>query len=914
MKTKLTLVVCALLSFNLALTQNKFEIEGTVNDGLEPLFGVNIILKDKSLGTTTDELGRFTIEFEGDLPLVMQFSYLGFKTQEVIATSNNYRNLVVVLEQDSYQLDGIVIGASRIKERFLEAPVSIQKVDSRTLKISSAEGVFETLSNLKGVQVVKGSLSGPSLNTRGFANNNNIRFLQHLDGMDVTSPGFGVFANVGGVSPLDISSIEIIPGSASALYGANAFNGIMLIKTKDPFVYQGINANLKHGYSSQDAAGSNPYTNLNLRIAKAFNDKFAIKLDFEMLSAKDWIADDYTLRLRDNNQNIPADITPDLYSPAMGSYDAVNIWGDADAGGFTRALTDGAQLSIGGNPVTWSGGTVSRTGYKESELFDNDISNYRINANLQYKISEDWKLEYLYKYGNQDLIVRHTTSYPYKDFTLQHHKIKLNGNGLTARWYHSGQDAKNTWTTTFLAASIQTQLMSNADWGQRYAEAFLGAINGVPANDGAAARFYADEPMPTPGSSEWLAARDRSLATSTTFPENPGDVIGSRLVEKSSFWHSDLIYNFSDNLIKDNTWEAILGSSYRKYNINSDGAFFNDNRDVPNGFNGDISNSDFGIFGQISKKMANDRLKVSLSGRFNKNTNFDGNFTPQASVVYSLDKDKNHNFRASFQTGVRNPGLQEQYINFLVSPVFVIIGGTNDNLDHYTDEFFGITGDELKDLFRDQLGYDHKGLDPETNTTFDVGYRGLFLNKRLLIDANYYTTTYKKFIERANLTVAIPGGPNKTHAIYSNIKDNVVSQGFGANIEYSLWNNYRTYLNYQWMDFEQKSNDTEHGFIVPAFNTPPNRINLGISKSNIGGGLGFDFALRWVDEYDFISPMGKGFIESFTTMDASLFYKYKGFNFTLAGSNVTKNEYKTVYGGPRVGALYTLGVRWDLDL
>ncbi|WP_074410289.1 TonB-dependent receptor [Aquimarina megaterium] len=914
MKTKNIVVFSALLFTTIVFAQTKIQIKGIVNDGNSPLWGVNVLIKEQNIGTITNDLGQFMLETESEFPIVLEISYLGFNTKEVTVTKDNTQNLSITLDEGAFQLDVIVVGASRHKERFIEAPVSIQKVDAKTLEVSSAEGVFETLSNLKGVQVIKGSLSGPSINTRGFSNNNNIRFLQHLDGMDVTTPGFGVFANIGGVSSLDISSIEIIPGSASALYGANAFNGIMLLKTKDPFIHQGISINLKSGFSSQEESGNNPYTNLNLRAAKAFGDKFAIKVDFELLLASDWIANDYSLRVRNNDPNIPADRNPELYSPSSGSYDAVNIWGDADAGGFTRALTDGTSLTIAGTPTTWNDGTVSRTGYKESELFDNDVSNYRLNTTLQYKISDDWRLEYLYKYGNQDLIVRHTTSYPHRDFTLQHHKVELRGDGLTARWYYSDQEAKNSWTTTFLAASIQTQLLSNQEWGQRYAEAYLGVVNGIAANDGAAARSYADAPMALPGSSEWNEARDRSLATSTTFPQNPGDVIGSRLVEKSSFWHSDLIYNFNETLIKDDTWEAIFGANYRQYNINSDGAFFNDNRDTPNGFKGDITNSDFGVFGQVSKKMLKERLKLSLAARFNKNTNFDGNITPQASAVYSLGEARNHNLRASFQTGVRNPGLQEQYINFLVSPVFVILGGTDDNLDHYTDEFYGITGDDLKTLLRDQLGYDHKGLDPETNTTFDFGYRGLFFNKRLLIDANYYTTTYKKFIERANLSVTVPGGPTKTHAIYANIQDDVVSRGFGVNLEYSLSGNYRTYFNYQWMDFEQKSNTTTNGFVVPAFNTPPNRINLGISKSNRDGGLGFDFALRWVDEYDFISPMGKGFIDSFVTMDASLFYKIKQFNLTLAGSNITKNEYKTVYGGPEVGALYTLGVRWDLGL
>lgn len=902
----LVMLFCSAFSFSQSTASGKVMTEN------EPLYGVNIIEKNTNNGVITDETGNFSLSSDNNYPFTIIITYLGFTTQEIVVTQNNHTNISINLKEDSFQLDGVVIGASRHRERFIEAPVSIQKMDAKAIENSSAEGVFESLSNLKGVQVVKGSLSGPSVNTRGFANGNNLRFLQHLDGMDVTSPGFGVYGNVGGVSALDINGIEIIPGSASALYGANAFNGILLLTTKDPFIHQGVSVNVKTGVSSQEAAGTNSYTNISLRAAKAFNDKFAVKVDFEALFAKDWIANDFTLRNRSNDPTIPADKNPELYSPSSGSYDAVNIWGDGDAGGFTRALRDGAALTVGGNAVTWSGGTVSRTGYKESELFDDEISNYRLNTTFQYKLSDDWKLEYLYKYGSQDLIVRHTTSYPFYDFTLQHHKLQLQGKGLTVRWYHSGQEAKNTWTTTFLAASIQTQLLSNADWGQRYAEAFLGTISGITANDGAAARTYADEVMAAPGSSEWEAAKNKSLSSSTTFPTSPGDVIGSRLIEKSSFWHSDLIYDFNEEIIKDESVEALFGVNYRRYNINSEGSFFNDNRDVSNGYDDDINNSDFGVFGQISKKMANDRLKISLAGRFNKNTNFDGNFTPQASIVYGLDEDKNHNLRASFQTGVRNPGLQEQYINFLVSPVFVILGGLDDNLDHYTDEFYGITGDELKGLFRDQLGYEHKGLEPETNTTFDFGYRGLFLNKKLLIDANYYTTKYKKFIERANLTVAIPGGPNKTHAVYANLEDDVVARGFGANVEYSISGGYRAYMNYQWMDFKIQSNTATNGFVVPAFNSPPNRINIGFSKFNIEKGLGFNLAVRYVDEYDYISPLGKGFIESFVTMDASVSYKVSDFKFTLAGSNVTKNEYKTVYGGPEVGALYTIGVRWDL--
>jgi len=916
-KQKLSsLIVLLLFAF---FANGQVKISGKVISEGESLIGANIFASSVSQGTSTDVDGNFELEFDGNLPIEIEISYTGYSTKTVTVTAENKDNLIIELSSNGgLTLDQIVVGASRHSERIVEASVTIEKMNGAALVASSAEGTFESLSNLKGVQVVKGSISGPSLNTRGFANNNNLRFLMHLDGMDVTSPGFGVYANVAGVSNLDVQSIEIIPGSSSALYGANAFNGIMLVKSKDPFLHQGIAAQIKTGVSNQELSGSNAYNNFSLRFAKAFNDKFAIKVDYEGLLATDWVAQDFTQRNRNNDPSIPAEQEPSLISPDQAAYDGVTIHGDADAGGFTRAFrTNDMLYTSSGDSLLWTGGNVHRTGYNESEILDPAVSNHRLNAGLYYKINDDWRLDYVYKYGLQDLVVRHTTNYPFYDFNLTQHKFELKGNGLTARWYHNAQEAKETWTTVFLAASIQTQLLSNGDWKQRFTDAYAGEISEVNGGSIEAARAYADAAMSPVGSPEWEAAKQASLAETTTF--NPGGVIGARLAENSSFWHSEAIYDFGETLVTDPTWTLQLGASYRKYSVNSGGSFFNDNRLGANteagnaiGYDGNIPITESGVFGQIGKKVLDEKLNLSFVGRVNTHSNYDMNFTPQLSAVFSPDANKNHNIRASFTTGVRNPGLQEQYINFLISPVFVILGGTDDNFDNYYDPFFGLTGDDLKAAFKDQLGYDHQTLKPERNTTYELGYKGLLASGKLLVDLSFYRTQYDNFVERANLTIITPAGAPKTHAVYANLTDRVNSTGFGVGLEYALGGVYKIYGNYQFNDFEVESSDTGFGFVSPAFNTPKNRVNLGVARKNTKGGFGFDLAARYVSEYDYISPLGKGYIPSFFTADASVSYNWKDFVFSVAASNLTGNEYKTVYGGPAVGSIYTVGILYDM--
>ena len=119
-----------------------------------------------------------------------------------------------------------------------------------------------------------------------------------------------------------MESMELVPGSASALYGPNAFNGILFMNSKSPFEYQGLSAQSKVGVTNSNANGTDPYYNLSVRYAKSFNDKFAFKVNVSYLSAQDWRANNY-----DESRTLQSTID-DPTQVGDPNYDGLNLYGD----------------------------------------------------------------------------------------------------------------------------------------------------------------------------------------------------------------------------------------------------------------------------------------------------------------------------------------------------------------------------------------------------------------------------------------------------------------------------------------------------------------------------------------------------------------------------------------------------------
>ena len=97
-------------------------------------------------------------------------------------------------ERDStkiYQLQDVVVTASRLEENIGKSPVSIEKVGRFAIRQSAAPSFFDAIENIKGVQLITPSLGFKVINTRGFATTTNVRFVQLVDGMDNQTPSIG---------------------------------------------------------------------------------------------------------------------------------------------------------------------------------------------------------------------------------------------------------------------------------------------------------------------------------------------------------------------------------------------------------------------------------------------------------------------------------------------------------------------------------------------------------------------------------------------------------------------------------------------------------------------------------------------------------------------------------------------------
>ena len=230
-------------------------VTGTVSDdNNDPIPGANIVL-DAMNGTVADFDGNFTIVVNQNPPFTLTVSSVGFDSATINVTSESL-NFDVQLVTSQNLLDEIVVNASRVPERLFESTVTVEKFDFKDIAQSTGPDFYSSLQGLKGVQINQGGLLLQQVNTRGFSTVYNEGFVQLVDGMNNEAPGLSFSAgNLLGIHELDIQSVELMPGAASALYGANAIKGILFMNSKNPFDFPGVSVAYKHGVTSQKAAG-----------------------------------------------------------------------------------------------------------------------------------------------------------------------------------------------------------------------------------------------------------------------------------------------------------------------------------------------------------------------------------------------------------------------------------------------------------------------------------------------------------------------------------------------------------------------------------------------------------------------------------------------------------------------------------
>ncbi len=244
--------ILSLLFLSTILTANAFAqtrtVTGTVQeDSGEPLIGANVVVKGTtSQGTVTDINGEFELNVD-ESATTLVVSYTGYQTEEV--SIENTSSVTVTL-QSTIELSEVVVTALGVERDEKALGYSVQKLDASDIAKVKPTNVTNSLAGKASGVYVTGSSSGPTasanINIRGAASllgNNQPLFV--VNGMPITNDlysfddglngsttiDFGNAAQI--VNPDDIASVNVLKGpAASALYGARAADGVILIETK----------------------------------------------------------------------------------------------------------------------------------------------------------------------------------------------------------------------------------------------------------------------------------------------------------------------------------------------------------------------------------------------------------------------------------------------------------------------------------------------------------------------------------------------------------------------------------------------------------------------------------------------------------------------------------------------------------
>lgn len=972
------------LLFSIAANAQSVTVTGTVRNASsnEIVPAVTVSVKDNpNLGTFTNQDGGFSLKVS-KLPVVLIFSSIGFETQEV-TVSSAAEPVEVKFKVNNQLGQEVVVAATRAPQRILESPVTVERMSPTVIRNVAAPSVYEAITNLKGVDVHTASLTFRTVTTRGFVSSGNTRLNQLVDGMDNQAPGLNfAVSSIVGLTDLDIDNIEVLSGASSALYGSGGMNGTVLITSKNPFKYQGLSYNVKQGIMHADSRQRRaaPYTNVAMRWSKVIKDKIAFRFSGELIRGSDWEAEDYK-----NKQQIGILSTVvggnRLNDP---NYNGVNVYGDETsvnlgqlAGLLTNSINGAVLAQTGGalnlitqannyynaigNPLypstaqnnTFIGAlptavqqtagfwlpmylgvtrnyfgnsnNVTRTGYNEDQLVDYNTLNAKLNAGIHYKINDRIEASFNSYFGTGTTVYTGANRYSLRGFKMAQHKLEFKGKTWMARGYtiqeNAGDsyigDALGTFINEAWKPSVNTANLGGS-WFPQYMFAYsegrrqsLGNLSDIQLHT--TARGIADAGRLVPGSAAFNNAANVIRKT----PVNrPG---GALFLDKSDLWAAETQVNLSDAAGFSDKVEVIVGANWKQWVMNSQGTIFADTVQK-------IRINEYGGYIQLKKKLFNDILTLTASGRYDKQTNFEGRFTPRATAVIKVAKD--NNIRLSYQTAYRFPSNQNQYISLRLGGGSSFLIGCLPEFQTYYKLDGARPGYTAASILAYRAGSPADSsrlvratfneVKPETMKSYEIGYKGL-IKKKLLVDGYFYYSKYKDFL--VSVAAGQTQGDNQGKLpLYSSFSTNnvsytqnsaseVTSLGWGIGLEYQAFKNYVFYGNV----FSDELRDVPVGEVT-FFNAPKYRYNIGIRNENVYKGVGFNAVWKWQDNNFYEGTFVSGTLPYFGWVDAQVSYRPAGTKstFRIGGTNLGNSYYRTGYGSPAVGGLYYISYGYNL--
>ena len=930
---RLTILTLFILAATAVRAQDPYMISGKIYDSSAHavLASASIKIKGTSIGTVSAEDGSFHLKTIRKPPLTLVVTSVGYKAQEFEVTQNE--GLSISLNTRTVLVDQVVVTASRVSESILRSPVTIEKLDVQSIKASPAPTFYDALTNVKGVQMTTLSLGYQVPNTRGFAGTTNSRFLQMVDGIDNISPGIGApVANAVGPTELDIESVELIPGAASAIYGLNAINGIANLKTKSPFQYEGLSVYLKEGVNhiNDPDHGAALYSEYAIRWAKALGPKWAFKINAAHSQGVDWIANNRHDQYFDagNKTNAPVAVV----NPGA---DLINRYGD-------EYNSDMKTLTLAGKKYD-----VSRTGYLEKDLTDYAVRNSKVDASLHYRPNSSTELSYTYRTGWVTNNYQRGNRVRLDGEHIQQHALDIKARDFSLKGYYTSENTgNNSFNFRPLGENIDMAFKKSPQWWNDYTTGFNNAYNNTGASTFhdvnsslVAGRGFADAGRFQPGTRAFDSVRNKIIHT------NNWDTVGAQMLLKSAFAHVEGQYDWS-RLIP--FMQILTGANYRNYIVTPDG----NNYVNPGAWSNPKPATDkfdyytWGAFVQLTKQLLDGKLKITASLRADKTQYFDPKWNPRIAVVYSPTVQ--HNFRVSFQNGYRFPTLFEGFA-YVNNGGVRRLGGLpiiSRHLNAFENSYINSSVTAFKNAVNAdintggltqtaaiqkeagvlvQSSYDY--IQPEHINSVEAGYKGILFDNKLFVDIDYYFSAYDHFIGQLDITQP------KTGTI-SGVDVNTATQVYNGSVtKYKMWTNSKSRVTNQGVEIGFKYNfykkfvftgNASYAAIVssestdaftPAFNTPSWITNVSIGNREILPNTGFTVGWHWQSKFYWNSPLAAGKVPAYGTVDAQVNYRIPRLFSTLklGTTDLFNTRYYQYLGGPTIGAFYYFTIVFDTN-
>jgi outer membrane receptor protein involved in Fe transport len=780
--------------------------------------------------------------------------------------------------------------------------------------------------------------------------------MQLVDGVDMQAATLGVpLGNAIGPTELDIASVEITPGAASALYGMNAINGLANLTTKSPFTYQGLSVYQKVGVNHVDGIDRNPsaLTETAIRWAQTLgpDSRWAYKVNLDYLRGTDWLSN---TQIDQNPQGLSTSnpAFPELagqYNPAA---DLWNRYGDDTNSSLS------ITIPYQGKNQTF---TVTRTGYYERDLVKPIVRNIKADATVAYKLTDNLELSYGYRFGLMDGVFQRGNKIQLDGVTVQSHKLELRSKEFTVRAYTLLENTGNSYNLNPLALNLDLQNGSNAVWGNKFRTALQNQLGAGTALGPAmqAARAAADAGRAEPGTAAFDALKNQIVGINNwdSGVNVPGAPIpgGAALQQHSRTYHTDGVWNLGERI----KWlDVLVGADARVYQIIPDGNNFVDfsrpleERNQPGGSY--VYYQKYGAFAQGTKLLLSDKLKLTGSLRVDYNPEFTPKVNPRVAAVYTLAE--KHNFRASYQNGWRFPSLFEA-LSFVNNGNVRRVGGlarVNEGLNYLQNSYTRTSIDQFNAAVNAYVAANTGSTaaqaallpqtrallqvanlrteQPEQINAFEVGYRSVLFDNKLSIDADAYYNVYSGFLGQVEVSVPkdasgnqVPVGSDDAvlaalrtnrdarqnrYRVYTNSRQNYHSYGSTLGLTYNFFQKFTLGGN---INYNALSKNDEQDVFITGFNTPKWAGSASFGNREIVRNLGFNVVYHWQTSFYWESPLANGTVPAYRTLDAQVNLRVPSVKTTikLGATNLTDNRYFQYAAGPTIGGLYYVALTFD---